>query len=147
MIYFRSMWSTLRRYAKYPVKHWLLTLLLGPIIIGFTAWMRAGEVGPNELGQAFSMAILFMVFGTILSIPAALAYRLLFARMLASGRTNAEVLVAGNALVLVMMGITMWIIGGYAMPTFFIGYSCALLIGNVFLRSHMPAKDRMGDHR
>jgi hypothetical protein len=141
------MWSSLQRYGQYPLKHWVLTLLLGPTILGFYSWIFAGEVGSNEFGQAFFMAILFVVFGTVLSIPAAFTYLLLFARMMASGRTNSEVIVAGNALVLVCMGITMWVIGGSAMPTFFLGYAVALLVGNVFLRSRLPARDPSSGHR
>ncbi len=133
-----SVWASIKRNWRYPVLHWMLSLILAPLLIGILGMVQKGEVTAVDMGHASMLLLVFLTAGVVLSTPVLLVHIVLFATLLARGTRSFDVLVACNAVVILLMALTMMTIGGEAMRLYFTGYALAVLLTNLLLRSFLP---------
>jgi hypothetical protein len=62
---------------SYPIKVWIYTLLLAPLIFAVVLWVYSGS-DPNDFFAAWPLAFLMIGVSSLLSLPALWLYWLLF---------------------------------------------------------------------
>ncbi len=124
----------IKRHVRYPVIHWVLTLFIAPVIIGLFGFIGDGMSLGSSLKDGFAFGVLIILMGAVFSLPTVVLYAIYFTWMRSLARSKTLILLVGNALVLVLMGISMYILGGYMMPWLFAGFSVALLLAGLVLR-------------
>jgi hypothetical protein len=110
----------------YPFKHWLTTLVFGPIL--FTLYYEI-----NNLSNLFELYILTFSYGALFSLPAFLIYLIAFNLLKRSKLSDFLIKVYLNTGTIIGIFITLYI----AIDTIFsevgISYSIALVLSSSFL--------------
>ncbi len=120
--------------VRYPLVHWLLSLLLSPVFLSlFNAsamWVDHDRI----VASALELMGVILFYAGSLSVPILFLYALGFNWMRSRGVANIYVLIMGNALVIGLMALVMFYwIGGYTMPWLFGGFASAVLFSNFLL--------------
>jgi hypothetical protein len=115
----------------YPIKHWLTTLMIGPLLLGIYEAIRASD--RNVWGELQTYP-LFLVLGLVYSFPVFLMYCLAFNLLIKTTATPWLIKTILNTGAIACVFISFKIIGGSLALTLSIAYSMALLISSFFFK-------------
>jgi hypothetical protein len=115
----------------YPLKHWLCTLALGPLIL----WMYDRLFTHNNpMLSGIEFYFMFFLFGFVFSIPALVVYYFSFRIILGkvSSKIAAKLILLAIAVPATLF--TFYLIGGTLMHPLMISYSAALIVASMFFK-------------
>ena len=115
----------------YPIKHWLITLAIGFLLLAFYEALFSSNIDAIGLLQTYP---LFFMFGLFLSLPVLLFYFIAFkilAKTIASPLTIKGIL---NIAAVIGVVVTFRIIDGSLTMSLSITYSIAILFSSLFIR-------------
>ena len=113
----------------YPFEHWVVTILIGPLLLVPYELIRSSY--QDAIG-ALEMFLLYLVFGLVYSLPDLIAYY--FAYKTIIKRLNSERLIKTilNCIAIIGVVLTFLLIRGSLAVTLAIAYSIAVVISSLF---------------
>ena len=122
----------------YPIKHWLGTLAVGPIIILIYDAVFSNY---NSMLSALEFYLMFFLFGLLFSLPVLLIYYVCFKMI--TRKLKSKVRIKLVLLLIAILGtlLTFYLIGGTLMDPLMISYSVALVMTAIFLKIDIESDD------
>jgi|GEM_PF-3349352 len=127
----------------YPVKHWLVTLVLGSITTALFSYLIYGE-GAGLL-EIFPFLVLW---GMVLSLPSLLLYYLLFIVWIKKMKSPMKQKLILNLIAIICMAISFMLLtdfDGSILLSFLTGYLVAIILSSLFLKireqGQVPGKE------
>ncbi len=114
----------------YPLKHWLTSLVTGPIIMITYDTVTSSKL----MGDAIGIFFLFVTFGLLISLPTFILYVLTFTTLIKKEISNLTLKIVLNTLAITGTVLTFLIIKGSMTELLIICYSTALIVGSFFYR-------------
>ena len=115
---------------SYPVQHWLLTILISPILlIVYDHLFDLGLVYDDEV----SLYLMMVYYGFVFSLPSVVFYYLLFlqlSKMAFPDKTVKSILLVVAVL---LSAISLWLIGGSLMDSLMVVYGSGIVIAYFIL--------------
>ena len=115
----------------YPVKHWLLTLAVGPVVVSIYEFFLSNDTSVFFLLEAYPP---FLIIGFIFSIPMLLVYYLLFYFLISKPLTTLITKSILNLITIAGIFVTFIVVGGSTAPDYSISYSIAVVICSWFIK-------------
>jgi len=120
------MWTVIR----YPVLHWLLTMLLGPLIIVGRVVVDKGDT----LEGIASLFLISLIYGSLFSLPT-LALYMLTAQRIAARIGSAPVAKAVlDLLVIIGVAVTLFMVEDSLVSLVFWPYCAAVVLASLFIK-------------
>lgn len=113
---------------EYPIKHWLTSLTLGPLIMIIYDMVDNSKL-MNDAGGIF---FLFLVFGLLFSLPLLVLYALTYNFLTKNIKSNLMIKVILNLLGVLGIVITFSLIKGSMTVMASVFYSIGLIIASLF---------------
>lgn len=117
----------------YPFKHWITSLVLGPLIEFIYALFYNSYFKLNT--DIISMYIMYFIFGLVFSLPVFVLYVILFNVLIKKIVSVIMIKTLLNLLTIISVFIAIKSIGGTAMTTSLcISYSIGILLSSLFYK-------------
>lgn len=117
----------------YPFKHWITSLVLGPLFEFIYALFYNSNFKLST--DIISIYILYLIFGLVFSLPVFVCYLILFNVLIKKRVSTKMIKILLNLLAIVSMFFLIKSIGGTAMTTSLcISYSIGILICSYFYK-------------
>jgi hypothetical protein len=115
----------------YPTKHWLLTLIIEPVVLTIYGYLFLGS---KDIIADLSIQVIILIVSLILSLPAFGIYYAIF--YLLKGKITDHFLlkVALNLVVIACILITFQVLGGKLMNIMTFSYSLSAIVSSIFLK-------------
>ena len=124
--------------SRYPYRHWLLTLLIGPCLLALFSFLSDGINDVLSFFEALPYVILFEI---VASFPVLLLYVLLF-NIVPYKKISLPVLKwIFNVFIIGCILLVYQILGGIYFSWYTISYPVAVIISSLFLK--IKAKDEV----
>jgi hypothetical protein len=115
---------------KYPVKHWLTTLTLGPLLmIIYDAF-----ISTRLMNESVGIYILFLMFGVCFSLPAFFLYLFIYNRIIKEKISNLSIKTILNVIGVTLVIAIFLLIKGSMSQLLIFCYSIAIVVGSLFYR-------------
>ena len=116
---------------EYPIKHWLGTLAVGPVIVLIYDAVFSHN---NSMLSGLEFYVLIFRFGLLFSLPSLLIYY--FCYKMVSRKVKSKLRTKMVLLIIAIVGtlLTLYLIGGTLMNPFMISYSAALVMTAILLK-------------
>lgn len=114
----------------YPLKHWLTSLVIGPLIMITYDAVTSSKLMVDAIGVFF----LFLAFGLLLSLPTFILYIFTFTTLIKKEISNLTVKIILNMLAIIGTVLTFLIIQGSMTEFLIICYSTSLIVGSLLYR-------------
>lgn len=115
----------------YPIRHWLLTLAIAPVIVALYAYLISNDTSMFSLLEAYA---LFFIIGLIFSIPMLLVYYLIFYFLIRKPLSALTIKSILNLATIAGILVTFYVIGGSATPDYSISYSIAVVVSSWLIK-------------
>lgn len=124
--------------SLYPFKHWILTLLIGPVIIALFDLFSNENSNMLNFLEAYPF---FMIFGIMLSTPALIIYVIVF-NIVPYKKIPLPVLKwLFNGLIIICILLLNYFLGEIKYSWYIVSYPMAVIISSFFLK--MKAADEI----
>ncbi len=114
----------------YPIKHWLTSLVIGPLIMITYDAVTSSKLMVDAIGIFF----LFLTFGLLLSLPTFILYILTFTTLIKKEISNLTIKIILNTLAIIGTVLTFLTIKGSMTELLIICYSTSLIVGSLLYR-------------
>ncbi len=121
----------------YPVKHWLTTLLIGPLFLILYDSLTGTEFVFNEP----SIYILFLTMGAIISSPVLLGYIYIYKQLKRIRLTDIQIRLTLIPLAIIMAVLSFWLIKGMIMIPMMLSYTTGIIISGLAFSTKEPASN------
>lgn len=109
----------------YPVKHWLVTLAIGPIVVALYEYMLSND---NSLFTVLELYPIFLIMSFIFSMPMLFIHYLLFISLVRTTLPTLAIKSILNMVTIIGILITFYLIGGSARHSYSLSYSIAVIV-------------------
>lgn len=126
----------------YPIKHFLATLLIAPLI---SVFYTAGNAAPDlleTLGNIIETYPLFLIFGFAFALPVFILYYFSYKVLIKTSLPNIAIKLLLNTKAIAGLLITLKLIGGTFVPTALMFYSIAVIISSFFFKLRAPESEQ-----
>src|SRR4030095_3853298 len=112
----------------YPLKHWLTSLTIGPLIVIIYDAISNSKLMTDAVGIYF----LFVAYGLFFSLPVFALYVLTFNKIIKTDKSDLVIKIVLNAIGAIGIIVTFLIIKGSITMLASVSYSIALIIASIF---------------
>jgi hypothetical protein len=126
----------------YPIKHFLATLLIAPLISVFYVGQDSAPDIPETLGNIIETYPLFLIFGFAFALPVFILYYLFYKLLIKTSLPDIAIKLLLNTEAIAGLLITLKLIGGTFVPTAMIFYSIAVIISSLFFKVRAPEREQ-----
>lgn len=109
----------------YPIKHWLLTLVIGPVVVALYEVLFSYS---NSILSFLESYPLFIIFGIFFSLPVLIVYYFLFYLLISKPLSTLTIKSILNLVTIIGIVVTFILLGGSVAPDYSISYSIAVVI-------------------
>ncbi len=113
----------------YPIKHWLLTLLISPLILFLYSFLF---LGGDSFSDFLGLYFVFILFGIVISLPALICYYFTFYLLKTKINSALQLKTILNVIAITGIFITFLIMEGSSIFDFILCYSIAVIICSGF---------------
>lgn len=130
----------------YPIRHFLATLLIAPLISAiYAVGDFAEDVAPDimeTLRNIIETYPLFLVFGFAFALPVFILYYLSYNLLVKTSLPAIAIKLLLNTEAIAGLMITLKLIGGTFVPTAILFYSIAVIISSLFFKLRTPESEQ-----
>lgn len=126
----------------YPIRHFLVTLLIAPLI---SVFYTAGNAAPDlleTLGNMLETYPLFLILGFVFALPVFILYYLSYKVLIKTSLPAIAIKLLLNTEAIAGLMITLKLIGGTFVPTAILFYSIAVIISSFFFKLRAPESEQ-----
>jgi hypothetical protein len=115
-----------------PIKHWLRTLLLGPLFI--LAFIIISEHHKGDIAAMLILYPLFFLYGAVISLPALVLHYIVFLVLVRFGASELGLKIGLSVTAVISIVATFSLLGGTLMLPISAAYSLAAIITGALLK-------------
>ena len=123
---------------EYPIKHWLGTLAVGPVIVLIYDAVFSHN---NSMLSGPEFYVLIFLFGLLFSLPSLLIYYFCYKMVSRKVKSKLRTKMVLLIIAIVETLLTLYLIGGTLMNPLMISYSAALVMTAIVLKIGNESED------
>ena len=123
----------------YPIKHWLATLAIAPLLLSLSDRMKPHNSGDISFGELYPI---FIAYGLLFALPALLLYYIAFYFVMNNCNFSSILIkIILDTIAILSLIITGLFFGTELTSEFFIGYSIAIILTSLFFKIRNKSLD------